>query len=136
MKSRVIVSAIIKKDGKILLGRKPDNLGPYPNAWHLPGGGVNLDDESVEDALRREVKEETGLNIKNLKQVSFDEDYEPDKHSQLTHYIFLVYEVDYASGSIKANDDLERLDWFEKDKLSEIPLTRPSIKLFKQLGWF
>lgn len=43
MKSRLIVSVIIKKGEEYLLGMKPNNVPPYPGTWHLLGGGVNLD---------------------------------------------------------------------------------------------
>src|ERR1700722_3306197 len=93
MKARIVVTTLIEKNGKILLGQKPKDVGPYPNTWHLPGGGVNLENESLEDAVRREVKEETGLEIEKMERVSFDEDYERDKRGDMTHYLFLVYKV-------------------------------------------
>ncbi|HSX08713.1 MAG TPA: hypothetical protein VLF93_01000 [Candidatus Saccharimonadales bacterium] len=37
MKARVIVTTLIEKEGKILLGKKLKDVGPYPNTWHLPG---------------------------------------------------------------------------------------------------
>ena len=42
MNCRVVVSAVIEKGSAVLLGRKPKDFGPYPNTWHLPGGGLNL----------------------------------------------------------------------------------------------
>jgi len=135
MKSRVIVAAIIEKDGKILLGQKPKNIGPYPNTWHLPGGGVKLEVESLEEALQREIREECSIEIDNIKRVSFDEDYAKDKHGEHTHYLFLVYQVHYKSGKVKSADDIEKLRWFSKNELKNILLTKPSIKLFKELRW-
>jgi len=135
MKSRVVVTTLIEKNGKILLGQKPKDVGPYPNTWHLPGGGVNLENESLEDAVRREVKEETGLEITKMERVSFDEDYEPDKRGELTHYLFLVYKVTPKSMDVKAADDIVELQWFKKSEFKKLPLTRPSIKFFKEIGW-
>lgn len=63
MKARVVVSVIIEKDGKVLLGRKADGVGPYPDTWRLIGGGVNLEEESVLDALKRETREEAGIDL-------------------------------------------------------------------------
>lgn len=134
MKSRLIVAAIVKKGDKYLLGMKPDNTPPYPNTWHLLGGGVNLEEENLEDAVKREVREEAGIELKDIKRVSFDEDYEPNKHGEETHYVFLVYEGEYKSGNLKADDDIQELKWFSRNELKEITLTRPSIKLFKELG--
>lgn len=133
MKSRVIVAAIIQKGDQYLFGQKPNNKGPYPNTWHLLGGGVNLEEEKLEDALIREIKEEAGIEVKDVKRVSFDEDYEKDKHGEMTHYVFLVYQTTYESGEVQAKDDIEELKWFSVSELQAIPLTRPSLKLFKEL---
>lgn len=54
---RVAVNAVIERDGKLLLARRRD-IG----WWNLPGGGVELR-ESVEEGLRREVREELGVEI-------------------------------------------------------------------------
>lgn len=135
MKARVIVTTLIEKKGKMLLGQKPKNVGPYPNTWHLPGGGVDLEKESLEDAVRREIKEETGLTVSKMERVSFDEDYEPDKHGEMTHYLFLVYKVTPTSMDAKAADDIIELKWFKKSELKNIPLTRPSVKFFKEIEW-
>jgi ADP-ribose pyrophosphatase YjhB (NUDIX family) len=132
LKSRVVVTAYIEKDGKVLLGRKKSGVGPYPDTWHLPGGGVNLGDESIDDAIRREVKEETGLDVLNVERINFDEDFEPDKHGEETHYIFLVYKMNAATFEFKAMDDLVELRWFDKSELKSIPLPRPLTKQFKQ----
>lgn len=133
MKSRIIASAVIEKDGKILLGRKPENIGPYPNTWHLPGGGVGLGNESVLEALKREIKEETGLEIISVKSLGFDEDFEKDKRGEMTHYVFLVFSAKAKSGNVKASEDMIELRWFDKTELKKLPLARPSVKLFKKI---
>ncbi len=135
MKSRVIVSAVIEKGNLLLFGKKPEGIGPYPNTLHLIGGGVNLDDESLTDAIQREIQEEAGIKVQLLEPLSFDEDYAPDKRGEMTHYIFLVYRAKYISGSAQASDDLEKLVWVEKDKLSEVQLNKPSKKLFKKINY-
>lgn len=135
MKARVIVAALIEKDGKILLGKKQANIGPYPNTWHLPGGGVDLANESLEEAMKREVKEETGLDTLRLERVSFDEDYEPDKRGERTHYVFLVYKVIPHDVNAVAADDIVKLQWFKKSELKTLQLTRPSVKFFQERGW-
>ncbi len=134
MKSRVIVVLHIEKDNKILMGKKSKDVGPYPNAWHLPGGGIDLENESLEDAVKRELKEETRLEAENIERVSFDEDYEPDKHGVPTHYVFLVFKI-IPKGKETAGDDINELKWIEKSDLKNLPLTRPSEKYFKELGF-
>lgn len=134
MKSRIVVAAIIKKHNLILLGHKPPDVGPYPNTWYIPGGGVNMGTETLEEAVRREIREECSIEVRNLKRLSFHEDFEPDKHGIMTHYLFLVYEAVYESGEIKAADDLYMLKWFTLEELRDIQLTRPSVNLFRHLG--
>ena len=132
METRVVVSAVIEKDGKFLFGKKPQNMGPYPNTWHLLGGGVN-EGESIIEAVKREVLEESGIALTNMEPISFDEDYEPNKHGIKTHYIFLVFKAQYKSGELKPKDDITELKWVENPALSHIELNRPTIKLFKRL---
>ncbi|KKP32872.1 MAG: NUDIX hydrolase [Parcubacteria group bacterium GW2011_GWC2_32_10] len=58
---------IFSKDGKLFLGKKnPNNGGVYAYCWHIPGGGVNAGEIDLV-ALRREMKEETGIDILNYK---------------------------------------------------------------------
>ncbi len=64
-RSRLVVSAVIYAENKVLLVRRAPH-DSYPGMWEFPGGGVDdeIDDEkgeSVVDALRREVLEETGI---------------------------------------------------------------------------
>ena len=135
MKSRVIVAAVIEKDGKILFGKKKENIGPYPNTWHLPGGGVKLGEESLDEALIREVNEETGLDVEIISRISFDDGYEPDKNGEMTHYVFLVTLVKPVSNTLKAADDIVEVKWLEKSKIKDIHLPNPTVKVFKILGW-
>ena len=132
METRVIVSAIIEKNDKFLFGKKPKNIGPYPNTWHLLGGGIEQG-ESLIDAARREVREESGIEITDINPISFDEDTEPNKHGIETHYIFLVFKAKYKSGKLKPKDDINELKWIDKSSLSSIKLNRPTIRLFKKL---
>ena len=61
---KVGVGVIVIKDGKILLGKRK---GPHGGGfWAFPGGHLEFN-ESLEDCARREVLEETGISIKNIK---------------------------------------------------------------------
>ena len=135
MNCRIIVSAVIEKDHKILLGSREKDTGPYPNCWHIPGGGIELGKESLVDALRREVKEEANIEITDIEPIEFSEDYEPDKHGVMTHYLFHDYHARYHSGDVRPASDMASLKWFEKHELKHLSHTRPGAKLFKKLGY-
>lgn len=135
MKSRVVTGVLIEKDGSYLFGRKRKNVGPYPNTWVMIGGGLDLDKESIEEGIRRETLEEAGLEIRNLKRLSFDEDTEPDKNGTETHYLFLVYTASYLSGIERPGDDVVELKWIKKTDFNKYPMSRPTVKLFREIGW-
>ncbi|HTW76398.1 MAG TPA: NUDIX hydrolase [Thermoplasmata archaeon] len=59
LRAGVVVGAAIFHDGQLLLIRR---VADFPGRWELPGGTVE-EGEELEDALRREVREETGLAI-------------------------------------------------------------------------
>jgi len=68
---KVGVSVIIYKDNKILMLKR---IGAHGSGtWSFPGGHLEFGEE-IEDAVRREVREETGVEIKNIQQVTFTND--------------------------------------------------------------
>jgi len=135
MKSRLIVVGLIKKGDKFLIGQKTPGRGPYPDTWHIPGGGINMGEENTEEAVQREIKEETNLEVDNLERVNWDTDIEPDKRREETYYIFLQFICDYKSGDLVAGDDMHHFEWVKKEDLKSYNLNRPSKKLFKYLGY-
>ncbi len=134
-KYRVTVAGVITKDNHVLLGKKPKDVGPYPNTWIIPGGGINFGEETVEEALHREIREEAGITIKNIKPLIFMTDNEPNKHGEMTYLVHLVYTADYDSGDIRAGDDVSYLEWIPIKKIPSLTVARPSITTFKKLGW-
>lgn len=134
MDLKVVVNAVVKKGNKYILGQKAQGVGPYPNTWHLLGGKTDLMKENVHEALQREVKEEAGIEITNIKKIGFQEDEEPDKNGKTTHYLFLIFEAKYKSGKLNAGDGIAKLRLFTKSDLKRIPLPRPSRTVFKKVG--
>ena len=70
------IVACTDDSGRVLLVKQIG--GPYAGAWLLPGGGVD-EGESIDDGLRREMREETGLELDDIKQVAT---YEVDESTQ------------------------------------------------------
>ncbi len=133
MKTRICAVAVIEKDGKILMGNKARDIGPYPNTWRLPGGGVE-EGESLEDAVKREIKEETNLDTENVERIGVYEDEEPNKNGEMTHYIFNIFKAK-TSGEHAVSKEFPSLQWVDKKHLANTPLARPSRKLFMELGY-
>ncbi len=70
------IVACVEASGRVLLVRQI--AGPYAGAWLLPGGGVD-DGESIEEGLRREMREETACELRDLRHVAT---YEVDERTQ------------------------------------------------------
>ena len=134
METRVCVIGLIKQGDKILLGQKPPGRGPCPDTWHMPGGGLEMGKESCEEALTRELKEETGLDVKIIKDVAWDTDTEPNKHGIDTYYIFLQYLCEPSRGEVRAGDDLYKLEWVDIKDLHKYNINRPAKRLLQRMG--
>lgn len=144
---REIVSGLIfSKDGKLLMGMKdPEHGGVYPNCWHIPGGGVEPG-ETKEQALQREILEETGADISNVKVALADDQgsgrtektLKDTGEKVLCNMKFNVYRIDLdtiaAETPLNPSDDLPTLEWADVTRLNEYKLTPPSISLFKRMG--
>lgn len=133
---KVVVTGILVKnaDGKFLLVKKPEGVGPYAGMYLTPGGGVK-EGERLKEAAQRELHEETGVKVNNLKPLLFDDDITENWQGVEKHFIMLLYTADYVSGDLKPtegdDDHLEDIRWFSKEELPNIPLCPPLIKLLK-----
>ncbi len=104
------VDVIIEIDGGIvLIERKNPPLG-----WAIPGGFVDYG-ESLEDAVRREAKEETGLNIDIVRQFHSYSDPARDARHHTVSVVFIAT----ASGRPNAGDDAKKAEIFTEDTLPE-----------------
>lgn len=124
---KIGVGVIVVKDGKVLLGRRKNAHGE--GTWSFPGGHLEFN-EKIEDCAVREVREETGIKIRNLRRGPFTNDiFEKEKK----HYVTLFVVSDFDSGEVRIMepDRCEKWGWFEWDKLPQ-PLFTPVQNLLKQ----
>jgi len=102
------VDAVIRfKDGFVFVKRGKE---PYKGWWALPGGIVEYG-ETVEEAVKREVKEETGLDIKIVKLLGV---YSKPDRDPRGHYVSVVYLAEAVSNKLKASSDAEDVKVFSK----------------------
>ena len=109
------VAVIVIKNQKVLLGKRKNSHGS--GTWQFPGGHLEFN-ESIKDCARRELFEETGIKIKNIRLGPYTNDiFEKEKK----HYITLFVVADYDSGvlELKEPEKCEKWDWFEWGKLPE-----------------
>lgn len=126
-------------DGKVLLILRSDF-----HVWALPGGSPN-EDESAEDAILREVKEETGLVVKEYEAIGFSSHADLEvvayPNGDCVHGFALVLYVNHWSGEMKIGaTEILAAEFFDPQQLPEmLPNERRSVEKFleyKRTGKF
>jgi len=112
------VSAIIfNPDDEVLLCRSHK----WEDKYVIPGGHVEIG-EPMEEALRREVREETGLEIYDITLRGIKESIFSDRYHEQRHFIFLDFTCRTDSKEVTLNDESEEYAWVPLDKIHDYPL--------------
>jgi 8-oxo-dGTP diphosphatase len=116
------VGALIIADGRILLVERGKE--PLKGWWSLPGGLVETG-ELLEDALRREVREETGLEVEIVSLIEIFERIMRDAAGAAEyHFVLMDYVCRVAGGTCCAADDASRVEWFKLDEIDALKITQ------------
>src|ERR1700730_1789921 len=98
------VSAAIFRDGKVLLVRRA--RAPAHGLYTLPGGGVELG-ETLEQAVIREVREETALDVAPIELIGYRQAIAHDAAGRVErHFVILPFAARWISGEISLNEEL------------------------------
>lgn len=117
----VVITAIVIKDGKYLITRRSPNKRRFPGMWTVPGGKLETTDYTdlpkdtehywynvLEQVLRREVREEVGIEISNIEYVTSLATIHADGAPSLV----ISCVADYKSGEIKLDEnETDRFEW-------------------------
>ncbi len=116
--SRPTASAIIVKDRKVLLCKRAND--PFKGKWDLPGGYLE-EKESPEEAVRREMKEELGIELQRVKLSSaIGPAYYPfGGQDQWNTDIYYEVTTNDEPRAVN-NSDVESIDWFDPDQLPDM----------------
>ncbi len=128
---RLVVTAIIIKDGKYLITKRALTKKAWPGLWTVPGGGIEVDDYintpkthpdawyfAVENTLKREVQEEVGLEIDKVRYLLDLAFIRPDGIPVIT---FSFY-CNWKSGEVKLNDENIDYKWVSFDEAKNYEL--------------
>lgn len=122
------VAAIIERNGKYLLSKRRAFEFGYANiSGHIEYG------ESPEEAIKREVFEETGMIVRDLKNV-FNEEVDGDKcRAGADIHDYICYKVSTTGEPVKNNESLE-LGWFTSEEMSKLNLVFVTKLIYQRLG--
>ena len=114
-----IAKAVVMKGDKALLLKRSNYMKKYAGEWDLPGGHVQ-EEESLEDGLRREVEEETGLKIKSPEKLYTD---------GRTHY----YRAEMDDSEVKLSDEHTDHKFVSTEDLEGMEIPSKYLKWIKQV---
>jgi len=123
-KQLVVPAGVIVKDGKMLMTKRRDLRPKFNNKWELPGGGVD-NGEEIKEALIREIKEETGYNVKIVEQLpEILTKTEKENAEYGSYQVFLImYICKIKSGKFKTSDaEINGHGWFTIQEALKKPL--------------
>jgi 8-oxo-dGTP diphosphatase len=124
------VGALIFNENEILLVERGKE--PLKGFWSLPGGILELG-EKLDSAIRREVLEETGLDVEPLSVFEIFERIIPDTEGRSEyHYVLIDYLCRVVGGQLRAASDVTQVEWVPQRKLREYRLTEGTLAVIER----
>ncbi len=127
----VNATGIVVKDGKFLIAKRANWEKVFPGKWTVPGGKLEVNDYSkrpkdtgahwyniCEDLVRREIMEETGLKIKNIRYLTSLSFIRPDNIPVVVISLF----ADHDGGEVKLCDALTEYKWVDLEEAKNYDL--------------
>ncbi len=114
----------VRKDGKILVLKRSENKRIAPGYFHPAGGKVDPSEEPLQ-AAKRELMEEAGITVKNIKLEAVVTEVEPHKPNE--NWLIFHFSGDYDSGDVKETLEGEFI-WLTKKELMSSNNLFPSVK--------
>lgn len=133
MRQRIIVCPVIQNNGEFLLCKMASDRGVFPGQWALPGGGMEPG-ETMETALRREIREELGdkLLITDVQPWAFRDDIRmktyPDGTTEEIYMIYLIFDCISANRNITFNEEFQEIMWVSPEALKSMDLNEADRK--------
>lgn len=140
MRQRIIVCPVIQNEGEYLLCKMAADRGVFPGQWALSGGGMEPG-ETMEEALRREIREELGeeLDITEVKPWAFRDDVRMKTYADGTteeiYMIYLIFDCISANRAITFNEEFQDVIWVSPEAMKEMDLNEATRITFAEKGF-
>lgn len=113
---------IFNPEGKLFLMKSHKWCGKYV----IPGGHIELGERAV-DALKREIKEETGLDIFDIVFIGIQEFIFDPAFWKKRHFVFMDYACKTNSSEVVLNSEAQEFGWFSLEELAKLPVDQYSL---------
>jgi 8-oxo-dGTP diphosphatase len=124
------VGAVIVDDTRVLLVRRANE--PLKGEWSLPGGAVELG-ETLQAAIAREVREETGLEVEVGPMVDVLDRLRFDEHGRTRfHYVLIDFLCRRVGGTLGCASDADAAAWVEHEKLPAYSVAASTVDVIEK----
>jgi ADP-ribose pyrophosphatase len=123
---RLAVGTVVLHQGRVLLVRR--GKPPRQGKWAVPGGKVEAG-ETLRQAAEREVREETGIEVRAGEVVHVFELIDRDGDTLRFHYVIIDLMAEYLGGEPRAADDASDARWFGAEELGDHDVDRETLHL-------
>ncbi len=120
MRPQLAVSAGIFRNDQVLLIRR--GREPARGLWTFPGGRVEFG-ETLEQAVTREISEETSLSIEVVSLAGWREMVPPPEQAARGHFVVMSFAARWTGGEVVLNEELEEFAWIDPGDVTRYPRT-------------
>ncbi len=113
----VVGAVIYNPEGKVLICRAEK----WGNKYIIPGGHIE-EGEKMEDALQREILEETGLHIYDIQLISLKENIPSKRYHKNKHFIFIDFVCKTESSKVALNEEAQEYRWIDLKEIEQYDL--------------
>lgn len=127
---QLVIIGVIKHNNKYLLTKRNQEGDKYHGKWQLPGGGLEFG-ESLEECLKREVKEETGLEIENTQLI-------PHIHSEVRdgwHGVLIAFlcTPKTPDQQVVLDSEASEYGWFTVEEIEKLDTFPDTVEFMKKI---
>jgi len=124
------VGGVVLRGGRALLIRR--GSAPLKGEWSIPGGTLELG-ETLEEGVKRELEEETGLKVEVGELIEVFERIVPDESGRLKyHFVILDYLCSAEDGIARAASDVTDVAWAQEEELANYSLTPIATRVIRR----
>jgi len=124
------VGGVVIHNGRALLIRR--GSPPLQGEWSIPGGTLDLG-ETIQEGIRRELKEETGIDVRVLELIEvFDRIFRDASGKVQFHFVIVDYLCEFAGGEARAGSDVTDTAWVREEELPRYSLTEAATRVVRK----